>query len=175
MQKFKKGDHVRIDKDLGKSISHFRADCEAIVIGSYADQYGGTDTKSYTLHIKNSGQTSWYDECQLTLIEPGRVDLLDEWEAAQQSEKKLKSDLDWIFEHGPEVLESPHGASIQALADCFGLTDLWGSRGEGFDLWRNSRQTLLLAKPYLVNNDKKGWVNLCESAKALKGEKLDIS
>ncbi|MDE2105409.1 MAG: hypothetical protein KGL39_49740, partial [Patescibacteria group bacterium] len=75
-QKFHKGDHVRIAKDLGQSMSHFQADCEAIVIGSYNDQYGGGNTRDYTLHLKGGGQVSWYYENQLTMIESGRIGLL---------------------------------------------------------------------------------------------------
>ena len=56
MQKFKKGDYVRVAKDLGPSMGHFPADCDAIVIGSYKDQYGGSDTKSYTLSLKGNGE-----------------------------------------------------------------------------------------------------------------------
>lgn len=161
-QKFNKGDHVQVAKDLGSSMSHFPSGCEAIVIGSYADQHGGNDTKSYTIHIKGSGQTSWYYENQLELIEVDRIDLLDQWEQERQAEIDLKSDLDWIFSHGQAVLTSPHEASVQALADCFGLIDLWGSLGEGIDLYNNSRQTIALAEPFLRNGDKQGWLDACE-------------
>ena len=54
MQKFHKGDWVRVAKDLGPSMRHFTANCEAIVIGSYADQYGGDCREDYTLHLKES-------------------------------------------------------------------------------------------------------------------------
>ena len=52
MQKFKKGDMVRVAKDLGPYMSHFTGDCEAIVMGSYADLFGGDDRKSYKLYLK---------------------------------------------------------------------------------------------------------------------------
>lgn len=84
MQKFHKGDHVMVAKDLGPNMSHFKSDCEAIVIGSYKDQYGGNNTNSYTIHIKGRGQTSWYEEHQLTLIRIRAIDLLDEWEDEQK-------------------------------------------------------------------------------------------
>jgi len=160
MQKFQRGDHVQVAKDLGPYMTHFTADCEAIVIGSYKDQYGGSQADTYTIHIKGQGRTSWYDEHQLTLMEAGRADLLDQWEHEQETEAAQKRDLDWIFANGAEVLECPHGASVQALADCFGLTNLWGSRGEGFVYFQNARGTLELARPFLEAGDKDAWLQL---------------
>ena len=164
-QKFNKGDHVRVAKNLGSSMSHFQNDCEAIVIGSYNDQYGGGNVKSYTIHIKDSGQVSWYEEHQLTLIEANRADLLDEWESKQEAERKEKSDLDWIFSHGKEVMERPHGASVQSLANCFGLDNLWGRNGEGITYYENTMGTLALAKPFLLAGDKNGWIAKAEKLK----------
>ena len=100
MQKFHKGDWVQVAKNLGSHMSHFTADCEAIVIGSYADQYGGENSKSYTLHLKGCGETSWYKEQQLTLMEGGRLDKLKHWEDEKEAECKQKGDLDWIFANG---------------------------------------------------------------------------
>ena len=166
MQKFHKGDLVHVAKDLGPMMSHFKADVDAVVIGSYADKFGGDNTKSYTLHLKRSGECSWYKEHQLSLIERNRMDILEQWEAEEDAERKLKSDIDWIFEHGGEVLESAHGASVQALASCFGLDNLWGSSGEGFVWYKNAMKTMAVAKPFLEKGDKKGWLELCEEIKA---------
>ena len=166
MQKFHKGDLVHVAKNLGSHMSHFKSDVDAIVIGSYSDQFGGDDTSSYTLHLKGSGESSWYEEHQLALIEKNRIDLLEQWEAERKAECKLKSDLDWIFRHGNEVLKSAHGASVQALASCFGLDNLWGSRGEGVVWHQNAMQTMAIAEPFLEDGDKDGWLKLCEKIKA---------
>ena len=166
MQKFQKGDWVRVAKDLGRSMRHFTANCEAIVIGSYADQYGGDCREDYTLHLKESGECSWYHGHQLTLIESGRMDTLQAWEEEKEAARRQKSDLDWIFANGSDVLERRHGASIQALANCFGLTNLWGSRGEGITYYSNALGTLKLAEPYLKVGDKAGWLVHCESLRA---------
>lgn len=162
MQKFQNGDWVRVAKDLGPHMSHFTADCEAIVIGSYADQYGGKNHEDYTLHLKGCGQCSWYYGSQLTLIEPGRLDKLKQWEDEAEAERQQKSDLDWVFANGEEVLKKPHGASISALAKCFGLTNLWGSRGEGIAYYSNAMGTMQLATPYLKAGDKDGWLACCK-------------
>jgi hypothetical protein len=161
-QLFKMGDLVKIAKDLVPAMSHFDADCEAIVIGSYADQYGGDNHNSYTLYLKGGGKTSWYDGEQLTLIEANQTSKLKAWEEEVEAERKQKSDLDWIFSHGDEVLMGPHGATVQALANCFGLTNLWGDRGEGITYSYNTAYTMALAEPYLKNSDKAGWLEACE-------------
>ena len=169
MQKFYKGDLVRVAKDLGPHMGHFTADCDAIVIGSYADQYGGRSARNqqqYTLHLNGIGRCSWYDEEQLTLTENGRMDKLQAWKEEADLEHKQKSDLDWAFSNGAAVLERSHGASIQALAHCFGLTDLWGSHGEGFVYHENARGTLQLAEPFLKAGDKAGWLAHCELLRA---------
>ena len=166
MQKFQKGDWVRVAKDLGPSMSHFTADCEAIVIGSYADQFGGSNGNSYTLHPKGRGQSSWYYGNQLKLIESGCLDKLQAWEDEAEAERKQKSDLEWIFLNGAAVAEKPHGASIEALAKCFGLTNLWGRNGEGITYYSNSMVTLDLAAPYLKAGDKDGWLKRCELLRA---------
>lgn len=164
-QKFHHGDLVHVAKDLGPSMSHFTADVDAIVIGSYRDQYGGDDTNDYTLHLKGSGLCSWYHECQLELIERGRSDLLETWQAEREAEAKQKADLDWIFANGPGVLKEAHGASIAALARGIGITNLWGSHGEGLAYYENSIRVLSLASPFLQSKDKAGWLALCEMVK----------
>jgi hypothetical protein len=158
-QKFHKGDLVQVG-DMPDYMKHFTGNCEAMVIGSYADQYGGNNRDSYTLHIKGHGEVSWYKERQLTLIESNRGDLLTQWEAERADEVARLSDLDWIFEHGPEVANDPRGASLQALATAIGLGSLWGSNGEGITYYMRSMQILEATTPYLNNKDKAGWLAL---------------
>ncbi|MBW1799590.1 MAG: hypothetical protein JRJ85_02565 [Deltaproteobacteria bacterium] len=78
-QKFIIGDHVMIAKDLGPHMGHFPGDCEAIVMYSYDDNFGGGDTDSYSLWLRDHGHISWYHEDQLTLIEHNRGDLQAKW------------------------------------------------------------------------------------------------
>lgn len=159
--RFNRGDLVHIAADLGPHMPHFTSDVDAIIIGSYADQFGGNDHDSLTVYIKGQGETSWYCSHQLTLLKPNRLDLLDQWKSEDETERVQKSDLDWIFSHGAEVLESAHGASVQALADCFGLSNLWGNHREGFVYYTNVMKTLTLAEPFLRSGDKKGWLEFC--------------
>ncbi len=164
-QKFHMGDWVWIGKNPGPWCDHFTDECEGVVIGSYADQYGGDSRDSYTIHIKGQGRTSWYRESQLSLIESCRPDKLMAWEQEEDEQDRQHSDLDWIFENGEEVLSEGYGASVQALASCFGMTNLWGSRGEGMTYYSNARVTLDLATEHLKSGDKEGWLARCEVLK----------
>lgn len=75
-QKFKRGDKVKVADEMPEWMSHFDAGMEAYIVGSYADQYGGgkSNQKEYTILYQPKwlkgkwSTTSWYDECQLTLI-----------------------------------------------------------------------------------------------------------
>ena len=167
-QKFKKGDHIQVADDLGSCMSHFRSGCEAIIIGSYADQYGGSNTDSYTIHIKGSGQTSWYEESQLTLIESNRIDLLEQWESEAKTESDQKGDIDWIFKNGSDVLKSTHGASAKTLAGCLGISNLWGANGEGFTYYSNLISVMNIAAPFLIESDKEGFLKVCDTIKTTR-------
>lgn len=165
-QKFKKGDHVMIAKDLGSCMSHFTNDKEAIILYSYRQEYGGSNNKDYGIYIKGEGECAWYGEHQLTLIESKRGDLKKKWKAAAKNEAKLKSDLDWIFGHGQDVLKSAHHATIEVLASCLGCVNLWGSHGEGIDYYMNSMAALEIAKPFLEKGDKDGFLKMCKERAA---------
>ena len=164
-QKFNKGDLVRVDEQMPRHMAHFKAGCEAIVIGSYADRYGGENTDSYTIHIRGSGRVSWYHEAQLTITQKGAHEKLAEWKAEERANKELKSSIDWIFSHGEEVLAGAEGATIGALADALGIKNLWGSHGEGFVYYQNSRMVLAAAEPFLKAGDKEGWLAFVETIK----------
>jgi hypothetical protein len=77
-QKFFKGDLVQVG-EMPVYMSHFTGNCQAIVIGSYTEQCSKSkdSDKQYTLHLLSNGrESSWYEEGQLTFIEPDRFDLL---------------------------------------------------------------------------------------------------
>lgn len=166
MQKFNKGDKVKIADDLGSSMSHFQSGMEAIVIGSYKDQFGGSNTDSYTIHIQGQGETSWYHEHQMELIEKSCYEELNEWEDYLKNKGDIESNIDWIFKNGSDVSTNPSGYSLQALFNCLCKGSLWGSRGEGVDYYANARAVLYLAKPFLETCDKQGWLDFAESYKS---------
>jgi hypothetical protein len=65
-QKYPPGAHVRIAKDLGKSMGHFPGDRDATVEYTYAHAYGGRNVHSYSLMVDGIGSVAWYEEWQLT-------------------------------------------------------------------------------------------------------------
>jgi len=100
-QKFFKGDLVQIG-EMPPTMRHFDGNCKAIVLYTYAEQYGrsgANSDKDYSLFILKpgeQGEVSWYQEDQLTLIEPDRFDLLPVgnthrkvWEAKKQREAQI--------------------------------------------------------------------------------------
>lgn len=162
VQKFQKYDHVQISEDLGKEMSNFTSGVEAIVIGSYADKFGGGDIESYILYLKGRGEVSWYYEHQLTLIEQHKPDILKLWEREKQKKDERLADLGWIFDNGEEILTKGYGPSVSSLARGLGINDLWGNRGEGIVYYENSMKVLYIAQPYLVSGDKEGWLDFCK-------------
>jgi len=166
MQKFNKGDKVKVADDLGPHMSHFQGGMEAIVIGSYKDKYGGSDIHSYTIHIQGRGEISWYHEHQMELIEKSCYEELNEWEDYLKNKGDIESNIDWIFKNGLDVASNPSGYSLQSLFNCLRKGSLWGSRGEGVDYYANARAILYLAKPFLERCDKKGWLAFAESYKS---------
>jgi hypothetical protein len=168
MQKFHNGDHVMIAEDLGSDMSHFQSGCEAIVVSSYADEYGGNDSGSYTVDIKGYGRTAWYCEHQLTLIRSGAHDLLAQWREEMNEFIAMQSNLDWIFSNGNDVLVSASAATCEALFACLTDSNMWGSSGEGFAWRKNALAALRMASPYLLNGKKQDWLEYC--AKYRKSE-----
>ena len=87
IQKFKKGQRVKIIKKLPEYMKHFTANGEAIIVGSYADIFGGNSERievdengcitlpyiSYCLLLlkNNEGydQQSWYPGSVLKLMD----------------------------------------------------------------------------------------------------------
>jgi len=164
-QMFHKGDLVQVAKNLGRAMSHFTSGCRAIVIGSYKDQYGGSNQSnqgSYTLHLEGRGETSWYEESQLTMIESGQHDLLEQWEEELKANDEKHADMNWVFANGKDVANTAPGASVQALAKHLGCTNLWGRNGEGVTYFENARITMHIARPFLETGDKDGYIQHCK-------------
>lgn len=165
-QKFQRGDLVRIEKITEPWMEHFPSDCRAIVLYSYAQEYGGEDVKNYCLFLEGKGSCAWYEERQLTLIEANQEALLIIWKDELECRHKQQSNLDWIFENGSAVVKNPSGSSIQALADCLNFGSLWGQRGEGIDYYNNCHVILGNAAKFLESKDKEGWTKFCEEIKS---------
>lgn len=163
---FVRGDLVRVYGERGLAIAE-----EAVVVYSYAERYGSGDPESYSLLFRGRGEVSWFPSSQLTLVR-NDLALLDQWRGEVDATAAQRSDLDWIFANGREVLRSGYRPSIQALADCLRLDDLWGPpRGKGVDLAANLVALGGLAWPYLLRGSKQRWLEFCEDV-WLPGTKL---
>ncbi len=167
MQKFESGDYVRII-----ATNHRNFNEEAIVQYSYADSDSSYDLNGhrYKIYIKGSGGSAWHNEKDLELIEYRKRDLLYQWEAEMEIEKSLSTDLDYIFINGKTLSERCLPSVCQTLADCLGVGNLHaGDTDGGFFYWaQNSQIVMNLATPFLVANDKQGWLNYCEAYKNKK-------
>lgn len=158
-QKFKHGDVVKIADEMPAWMSHFESGQEVCILSSYRDQFGGDNVNDYTVMFLDGSICSWYPESLLTFVrhDPELVKTIK----AQRAEYEARvSQLDWIFEHGEEVLKDRPFAALQALANVHNLGSLWGSRGEGIDLDRNIAILLDAAESFLLAGDKDGWLNL---------------
>lgn len=74
MQKFLRGQRVRLQNDPPKCMSHFEGwGGEAIVDHSFSDFHGGTG-RGYALLLlgKRKKRDAWYEESQLTLVNADR-------------------------------------------------------------------------------------------------------
>ena len=153
VQKFHRGDLVRIAKDLGAEMAHFESDQDALVIGSYADRYpdmaGEREHHIYTLLFTESGgECSWYYEDQLTLIAHAGDEAIAKVQADREQLRQKRSALPWIVANWNPA-QMP-GESLQALADLCGLGSLWGPSGEGIAYWENSMRLLAAFTPAMV-------------------------
>jgi hypothetical protein len=168
MSKFKRGDLVRISDNLGPYMSHFPSGGKAVV--EYSGRKYGCGSENYSLYIENKGSVAWYEESQLTLIKRNQLDILKQWKKEAAELRKKRSNIEWIFENGPELVRGSTvipGDVIIGLGQCLGITedDIWGTRGEGVEFYLNASQIYQAAEPYLEKKDKQGWIKFCESQK----------
>jgi hypothetical protein len=133
MQKFKRGNLVHIAKDLGSTMSHFENDKDVIIVGSYADKYGGNDIKSYTIVFLDTGEEiSWYQEHQLTLIDEGGEHLFEQAKKNREAISKQDKDINFIVSKLDEGTLSSE--SILFLFEMLGYNSLFNTSGEFFTL-----------------------------------------
>lgn len=149
-QKFKRGDVVRIAKDLGPHMAHFENDRDAVIIGSYRDQYGGDNIDSWTVMFCDTGyRVSWYETQQLTFIKNIGEDGIEAILVAKSKREDVEKDFDWIVANWIGIRENPSGATMAKLMSLVGITNPWGRNGEGFVYHANMMATYKLLDPVL--------------------------
>lgn len=171
MQKFNKNDLVMVTSD---NIT-VKAGTMCIILGSYNDLYPGYggSSNSYSVFREGLGEMAWMYDSEMELVERNRPDILEKFKSEYKADVDKKSNLDWIFSNGNEVLEKNYGASIQALANCFGMTNLWGRSGEGVEWIENARKTMEFAYPFLLIGDKEMYLEFCKKLVEKYGAKND--
>lgn len=162
-QKYKRGDMVRIAKDLGPSMSHFEADQDAIVMGSYRDQFGGDNVDSYTVMLcESGGETSWYYEHQLTFIRHVGDEGIAAIETVREKREAEETNLEWIVKNWPSIREKPPGATMSELMRRCGIEKPWGAHGEGYSYYKNAMATHQALDSVLQTGDLKQVVELMD-------------
>jgi len=139
-----------------KKLKHDCAGKKAIIVD-------GSDP--YSLYFKDIGKISYFPASALTLIIHNQVKLLNKWQKEAEEEKKITSDLDWIFKNGKSVIKGCNGFTILALWNCLESSNIWGSRGEGYVYYSNASAIMNLVKPFLKKKNKDGWIKYCEQLK----------
>lgn len=86
------------------------------------------------------------------------------------------SDLDWIFKNGPRLVKKGEipGRSIDALWHSYSDKNIWGSNGTGYRLYVNSFFIAEIAKPFLLSQDKQGFLDMCKKLQSDKDYNLLI-
>jgi hypothetical protein len=157
-QKFKRGDLVHITADMPSYMSHFKSDLDAIVLGSYADQFGGSCIDEYTLLLIKDGkwynESSWYEENQLTFIRHEGEEYIQKLQAEKDGLDKIHSDLDWIIDNWHTFKEEIPSASAQKLMALIGITNPFGNHGEYIDYYNHWLFTLEIITPIMETGDK---------------------
>jgi hypothetical protein len=153
-QKFKRGDVVHIAKNLGSMMNHFPNDQDAIIMGSYRDQYGGDDVDSWTVMFCDSGgESSWYETWQLTFLRHGGEVEIEKVKMLRARREASQRDVNWIVSNWLNIRENPPGATMAELMKLVGITNPWGKHGEGITYYANMMRTRQLLDPVLSIGD----------------------
>lgn len=129
-------------------MSHFECDTEAVIIGSYADQFGGGDHDGdYTVMLPDGNESSWYEEDQLTLIDEGGEHLIKKGEEKQRLRSQKNTDMRYII----SCLDSGEmpTESILYLFDILGFNSKFTRTGEYCHLyadWKVLKLVFMLIK-----------------------------
>lgn len=153
-QKFNRGDVVHIAVDLGQSMSHFEKDKDVVILGSYADEFGGNNTRDYTVLFEDGNECAWYQEYQLTFLRYGGEELISEIKKTRNERNKVVSDLGWIVDNWKKIRkEGVPGATMVKLMSLIGITSPYGNHGEGIDYYNHTKYTTRCLDAILSTGD----------------------
>ena len=109
---------------------------EAVIIGSYADQYGGSERSKYTIiYCDNGNEMSWVEESQMELIHIGGEHMIDEAKEMADILLKLHTDIKSITRSWKDKGMNVSTDTILFLFDKIGFKSNFLSNGEYYSLF----------------------------------------
>lgn len=175
MQKFKRGDKVRIAKNLGPFKQHFKNDCDAIILSSYKDKYGGSgrDEKEYTVLFVDEGyECAWYEDDELTFIEHVGEHGIELVKNKRKKIDAVHSDIKWIVSNWKKIEKNVPAASVATLIKLAGIKDPWGPNGEGVHYFQCAHTVLNYVRSALKTGDLGKVKEKLSEMKILFGDRL---
>lgn len=159
---------MRLADEFPAYMRHFDgAGEEAIVIGSYYDQFGvESDEPKYTLLLRRGSECSWYQESLMTYVKHGGQELIDQWKKEKEERENKYKDIDWILNNWADMAEKTPGVVIDTLSKFVGAGNMWGSHGEAFTYYQNALMLRELLNEALHTGDKEVFLARCEEVKA---------
>jgi len=140
-QKYKRGNKVKVlfghpVWGNGKAVTDMCPDevgKEAIIVGSYADQYGGDNISDYTIMFLETGnRVSWKDEKQLEFIDEGGEHLFEQAKINRDRISEQNKDINFIL--SKLDIGELSGESIMMLFDLIGYDSAFKRNGEFYVL-----------------------------------------
>lgn len=130
----------------------------AVVTGSYSSKYGGEHKgrqEGYTLLFTGSGaEISWFYLQELEFCSHVGDSAIDRINKEREERDKKQGDWDWILTHWDKIKTSPPPGSMRLMMESLGITNPWGSHGEGMAYYGNMIHTLDTLTPVLNKGSK---------------------
>lgn len=169
-QKFKRGDVVHIAANLSCAMSHFEKDKDVVILGSYADQFGGSNTKDYSVMFLDTGdEVSWYHEKQFTFLRYEGEKIIEKIRKTREEYDTKVSQLNWIIANWENIKHStPHASAVKLMA-LVGITKPFGEHGEYWDFCQHWQLTYKLLDPILSTGDIKRIKNFIAEIEKVDG------
>ena len=143
-QKFKRGNLVKIlighlihgyenGKTTTTDIDTNQIGQLAIIEYSYAEEYGGDNTDSYSVIFQETGNSlAWKEESQLEFVDEGGEHLFKEAKAKYKAIKEQQTDMKYILANWDKGMNS---ASILYMFGILGFVSSFTTNGEYYCLF----------------------------------------
>jgi hypothetical protein len=123
---------------------------------------------SYTVLFDDGGECSWYWEYQLRFIEHGGEQEIERIRANRAAREQAEVKLENIVANWRIIRDNPPSYIMNFLMGLVGITEPWGSQGEGLAYAANWRQTFKLVDPILLDGSIDTAFEFFKTARPLK-------